>query len=156
MKTFTTGQVAKICGFKSARVVARMFDRGKIGGHLVQSRLQRRSCRRIPLNKLLEFMRINKISLDGFDGDIKTQQVILYHQTFELKKAIVQAKKRSGVFSGFKGLPDALLHVIDNLGLIDSLSGASEDRQRVLLFRNLVDLMEFHIALRCRIVTSKK
>lgn len=156
MKTYTTGQVAKICGFKNARVVARMFDRGEMDGHLVESKFQRRSHRRIPLKNLFEFMREHKLSLDGFDGDICAQKYILCQQTSEFKKMIEKARKRSGVLAGFKGLPNALLDVARNLDPLDNLSGVSEDRQRAVIFKKLIEVMERHIILRGRIATSKK
>ena len=156
MKTYTTGQVAQICKFKNARVVARIFDKGEMDGHLVESKFQRRSHRRVPLKNLFEFMRKHKISLDGFNGDINAQKWILCQQTSEFKKMIEKARKHSGVLSGFKGLPNAILDVVRNLDPLDNLSGASEDRQRAVIFKKLIEVMERHIILRGRIATSKK
>lgn len=156
MKSYATGQVAKICGFKSARIVAKMFDRDEIEGELVPSKYRRNSTRRIPLKALVEFMKRRRIPFDGFDGDIDAQKWILCQQTAEFKKMTEKAKKRSGVLFGFKGLPNALLDIVHNLDPLDNLHGVSEDRQRAAIFKKLIEVMELHVKLRGRIATSKK
>ena len=156
MKTYTTGQVAKICGFKSSRVVARLIDSGQIDGYLKPVTWQRHTQRVVSLKSLLEFIKEHKISFDGFTGDIDAQKWILCHQTAEFKKIVEKARKRSGVLFGFKSLPSALLDVVHNLDPLDNLQGISEDRQRVVIFKKLIEVMEGHIILRGRIATSKK
>jgi hypothetical protein len=148
MKTYSTGEVAKICGLKNARYVARLFDYGKIEGDIVPSRYHRRSTRRIPLKALIEFMKEKGIPLEKLDEDIDAQKWILCQQTSELKRMIEKARKRSGVLFGFKGLPTALLDVVSNLDPLSSLQGVSEDKKRVIVFRTLVKVMERHIKLR--------
>ena len=72
MKTvFTTGEVATICKV-SQQTVIRCFDSGKLKGFRVPgSRF-----RRIPREKLLEFMRENQIPLDQLDSGKKRILVV--------------------------------------------------------------------------------
>jgi len=153
MKTYSTGEVAKICGLKSARVVARMFDRDQIGGELVQSRYQRQTTRRIPLRSLMEFMIEHDIPYDDF---VDAQKWILCQTTQEFKKMLEKARKRSGVLSGFGGLVNGMLDVVRNLDPLTNLSGLSEDRRRIAIFEKMVEVMKQHVRVRCKIAKSKK
>ena len=153
MESYTTGQVAKICGLSRERV-ARLFDQGHIDGYQVPSRYQRRTDRRIPAKSLIDFMKRNDISTDKLADDVVAQKAILHHQTAELRALLVKSKKRSGVSAGFKGLVDSLLDVIKNLDPIDNTFGVSEDRKRAKILQKTVKIMEKHIELRCRIAVS--
>lgn len=155
MKGYTTGQVAKICGFKSHRKVASLIDREELRGEMVDSKLGRKRTRVVWLCDLIEFMKRHKIGFDGFDGDVHAQKFILNQRIAELKRIISQAGERGGVFFGFKGLPNALLDVIRVMDPLDNLSGASEDRKRAAIFRRIADTMACHIRVRGRVVRSK-
>ena len=154
MKTYTTGQVAKICGL-SRRVVVRLFDQGHINGYQVASRYQRRTDRLIPAKNLVSFMKERNISMDKLDDDNSAQRIILDHQITELRNLLAKSKKRSGVFFGFKGLVDSLLDVIGNLEPLDSTFGISEDKKRAIILRETAEVIEKHIKLRYRIAVSK-
>jgi hypothetical protein len=159
VKTYSTGEVARICKsrFKNAREVAKLVDSDDLEGKMVDSKYCRRRTRRIPLRVLLKFMVEQNISFDGFDdGDIEAQKAVLCHRISELEAMIEKARRRSGVFFGFKGLPGALLDVVHNLDPLNNLRGVSEDRRRAWIFKELVEVMERHIYLRGRIATSKK
>ena len=155
MKTFTTGQVAKICGLKNSRIAAKLIDNGELDGHLKPVTWERRTYRIVSLKSLLDFMQRRNIPLDGLAQEIDVQKLILSQQTAEFKKMIERSRKHSGVLSGFKGLSDALLEVVRNLDPLDNLNGVSEDRRRVVIFKKLIEVMESHINLRGRIATSK-
>lgn len=157
MKTYSTGEVAKICKFKNSRVVAKLFNDGKIKGRLVQSRYNRQSTRRISLEELFEFMKENEIPFDGLNHDICAQKWILGQMTTELREMLNCSKRRSGVFHrGNNGLANGLLHLIDNLDPLDQLSGTSEDRQRLVILKKLTEVMARHIELRGAIASAKK
>ena len=66
MKSYTTGEVAKICGFKNARVVAKLCDEDKMDCFMKESTYCRRTTRRIPQKALFSFMKKNNISFDDF------------------------------------------------------------------------------------------
>jgi len=59
----TTGEVARICHV-APRTVSKWFDSGKLMGY----RIPRSRDRRIPLERLLEFMRLHGIPTDEIDG----------------------------------------------------------------------------------------
>ncbi len=59
----TTGQVAKICNV-APRTVSKWFDSGKLRGY----RIPGSKDRRIPLQQLMRFMRVNGIPLGDLDG----------------------------------------------------------------------------------------
>lgn len=149
--SYTTGEVAKICGLKSPRVVARMFDYGEIDGELVQSQFGRRSTRRIPLKSLIKYMQKNKICLKRLSVDTES----LINKTSELEKLLERSGKR-GVFSPFNGLSERLMDMVKNLDPITSLSGVSEDKRRVANLKRLIAVMELHISIRKQIAKPPK
>jgi excisionase family DNA binding protein len=59
----TTGQVARICHV-APRTVSKWFDTGKLPGYRIPGSRDRR----IPLEKLIQFMRDHDMPLDGLDG----------------------------------------------------------------------------------------
>lgn len=62
---YTTGEAAEICNL-SQQTIIRCFDNGQLKGFRVPgSRF-----RRIPHESLVEFMRANRIPLDGLVGDV--------------------------------------------------------------------------------------
>ena len=61
-KTFTTGEVAKICGVTKQAVI-KWFDDGKINGF----RVPHSRSRRIPYKELVSFMASNAIPLDRLE-----------------------------------------------------------------------------------------
>ena len=154
MKSYTTGQVAEICGL-SRKVVVRLFDQDHINGHQIVSRYQRRTDRRIPVENLIKFMKKHNIPMDKLGNDSAAQKIILCHQIAELKNLLIKSKKRSGVFFGFVGLVDSLLNVIKNLDPLDNTLGASEDRKRAIILRKVAEAMEKHVKLRYRIAVLK-
>jgi hypothetical protein len=157
VKTYSTGEVAKICKFKNARIVAKLFDDGEIKGDLVHSKYHRQTTRRVSLRELCEFMKAREIPFNGFDGDVCAQKWILDHLTLELREMLHYSKKRSGVFNrGNNGLANGLLHLIDNLDPLDKLTGTSEDRQRLVILKKLIEVMARHIELRGTIASAKK
>ncbi len=63
---FTTGEAARICNV-SQQTIIRCFDRGRLRGFRVPgSRF-----RRIPRGSLIEFMRNNKIPVDGMSAGLR-------------------------------------------------------------------------------------
>ena len=144
--SYTTGEVAQVCGFKSARVVARMFDNDEIDGILVRSRYGRQTTRQIPLKALIRFMQDRKIPLNKLSTDLD----VLIRKTSDLKKTFERSGK-TGVFSNINGLTERLLVMVQNLDPLTSMRGASEDRQRIKNLRRLIDVMEAHIRIRGQI-----
>ncbi len=68
-KTFSTGEVASLCGI-SQQTVIRQFDRGLIEGFKVPgSRF-----RKIPRESLIMFMKINGIPSDGLNSLTEDEQ----------------------------------------------------------------------------------
>jgi len=165
MKRLTTGKVAEYCGFKNSkgeadsRKVARMIDNNELPGEIVDSSLGRKRTRVVRLSDLFEFMIANGIPLSGFDGefdklngDACAHRFILKHRKAELRALIEQEGKRGGVFCGFKGLSSALAEVLRSMEPLDNLSGASEDRKRMLILEELTRVMTCHRKLQNRIV----
>lgn len=68
----TTGEVAKICKV-APRTVTKWFDTGQLRGY----RIPGSKDRRIPLNQLLRFMKLNNIPLDGVLSFTKTRVLIV-------------------------------------------------------------------------------
>jgi excisionase family DNA binding protein len=67
----TTGQVARICQV-APRTVSKWFDRGQLRGYRIPGSRDRR----IPVDRLVAFMRANGIPLTGLDGGISRVLVI--------------------------------------------------------------------------------
>jgi len=88
---FTTGEAATICRL-SQQTIIRCFDNGQLEGFRVPgSRF-----RRIPRDKLLEFMKKNNIPLDGLDdGKIR---VLVVDDDPEIVELFVDVLKGDGRF----------------------------------------------------------
>lgn len=161
MKAYTTGEAAKILGYKKKdgswddRRVARLIDSDQLQGYLKPITWQRRTHRLVSLKSLIEYMRQYKIPFDGFADDIDAQRWILCHQTTEIKKMIEKAGRRSGVLSGLKGLAGNLLEVVHNLDPLDNLQGASEDRLRAEIFGKLAEVINRNVGVRSLIARPK-
>lgn len=168
MNTYTTGEVARICGFKNSkgeadsRKVARLIDSDKLPGKMVDSSLKRKRTRVVRLTDLFDFMIANGIPLSGFDGefdrlngDACPKKFILKHRKAELRALIEREGKQGGVFCGFKGLSSSLIEVLSAMEPLDNLSGASEDRKRMLILEELIQVMTCHRKLQNRIVRVK-
>lgn len=83
----TTGEVAKICNV-APRTVSKWFDSGQLKGY----RIPGSKDRRIPLNNLLQFMKVHGIPLDGVMSG-KSRVLIVDDQrdvTDVLKKLLVE------------------------------------------------------------------
>ena len=68
----TTGEVAKICKV-APRTVTKWFDSGQLRGYKIPGSKDRR----IPINMLLRFMKLNSIPLDGIMNFTKTRVLIV-------------------------------------------------------------------------------
>jgi len=83
----TTGEVAKICNV-APRTVSKWFDTGQLKGY----RIPGSKDRRIPLNNLVQFMKVHGIPLDGVMSG-KSRVLIVDEQrdvTDVLKKLLVE------------------------------------------------------------------
>jgi excisionase family DNA binding protein len=67
-RVFTTGQVAKLCHVSQQQII-RLFDAGRLTGFKIPGS----RARRIPREKLVEFMKGNQIPLDGLE-EIRTKR----------------------------------------------------------------------------------
>ncbi|KKP92715.1 MAG: Response regulator receiver protein [Parcubacteria group bacterium GW2011_GWA1_36_12] len=143
MKTYTTGQVAKICGL-TPRKVANLFDNGKINGHLKESKFQRRSHRRIPVKDLIEFMLKHDISFEKLEDDPVAQKVILCHKSAELKELIARAKKFGDLFLKIKQSSDEIIEIIGVLGSLEDVRGIARNNSWAKVFRKMADVIEQH------------
>ena len=68
----TTGEVARICKV-APRTVTKWFDSGQLRGYKIPGSKDRR----IPINMLLRFMKLNNIPLDGILHFTKTRVLIV-------------------------------------------------------------------------------
>lgn len=143
MKTYTTGQVAKICGL-TPRKVAKLFDDGKINGHLKESKFQRRSHRRIATKDLIEFMLENRIHFDKLDNDPAAQKAILCHRVAELREFIAKAKKRGDLFLKVNQSSDVFIEIIRTLGSLEDVRGIARNNSWAKVFRKMADVIEQH------------
>lgn len=112
---FTTGEVATICSI-SQQTVIRCFDSGKLRGFRVPgSRF-----RRIPLDQLVAFMKVNGIPMDKLG--VRGKRVLVIDDDQAIVDMMVDILKRDGRFqvrcgsSGFEAgllardfLPDIIL-----------------------------------------------
>lgn len=153
MKTYTTGQVAKICGLTS-RKVAKLVDDGKINGHLKESKYRRRSYRRIPLRDLIEFMLKRGISFDKLDNDAPAQKMILCHKVAELRDSITKAKKRGDIFLKACQSTDIFMDIFTQLGSLEDVRGIARNNSWAKVFRRMAEAIEQHTKV-C-ITNSKK
>lgn len=152
-KSFPTGVVAKMFGL-TARQVAKMVDRGEIDGHMVESKLQRRSTRRIPLRALVEFMISRKISANNVDGEVDVHRALWRRQVDLLEEAIDKAKKRGDLFLKIGSSADILLEICKNLGSLENLKGVARKNSWAKVFRAMAETIEQHT--RACIAHSKK
>jgi len=155
MKTYTTGQVAKICGLKG-RKVAQLFDRGEINGHIQESKLKRRSHRRISIRSLIDFMEKEKIPFDELANDSAAQKVILCRKTAELRAFIIRAKKLGNILKKVGLSQDTLLQIvdIDTLGSFENVHGITRNNAWAKVLRKMAEVIEQHTKV-C-IANSKK
>jgi two-component system OmpR family response regulator len=88
---FTTGEVAAICKV-SQQTVIRCFDSGRLKGFRVPgSRF-----RRIPREKLLEFMRVNEIPLEQLDSGKK--RILVVDDDAAIVEMFIELFARDGRF----------------------------------------------------------
>lgn len=80
----TTGQVAKICNV-APRTVTKWFDSGELRGY----RIPGSKDRRIPLDKLVSFLKMHGMPLKGLDG--RTTRVLLVDPDAEFADGLRQA-----------------------------------------------------------------
>jgi len=145
MKTYTTGQVAKICKMKG-RKIAELFDRGEINGHIQESKLKRRSHRRISVRSLIDFMEREKIPFDELANDSAAQKAILCRKIAELKAFIARAKKLGNILKKI-GLPsDTLLEIVDieALGSFENVRGTARNNAWAKVLRKMAEIIEQH------------
>ncbi len=88
---FTTGEAAEICGL-SQQTIIRCFDNGQLGGFRVPgSRF-----RRIPRERLIKFMKDNKIPLDALESD--RIKVLVVDDDPDIVRMFADALKADGRF----------------------------------------------------------
>jgi len=153
VKTYTTGQVAKICGLTPRRV-AKLIDEKKLNGHLKESKFQRRSHRRVSVRDLIEFMLKHGIAFDKLDNDAAAQKVILCHRAEELKEAIAKAKKRGDIFLKAHQSSDIFMEIFEQLGSLEDAFGTARNNSWAKVFRKMAEVIEQHTKV-C-VVNSKK
>ena len=88
---FTTGEAAEICGL-SQQTIIRCFDSGHLGGFRVPGS----KFRRIPRDKLLKFMKENKIPLDRLESD--KVKVLIVDDDQDLVDLFVEIMGKDGRF----------------------------------------------------------
>lgn len=155
MKTYTTGQVAKICGLKG-RKIAELFDRGEINGHMQESKLKRRSHRRISVKSLIDFMERERIPFDELANDSAAQKAILCRKVAELKTFIARAKKLGDILKKIGQSPATLLEIVDieALGSLENVRGIARNNAWAKVLRKMAEVIEQHT--RVCIANSKK
>ena len=153
MKTYTTGQVSKICGLKP-REVAKLFDNGEINGHIQESKYKRRSHRRISLKSLIGFMIKNGISFDTFGKDQAAQKAILCRLTADLEASIAKAKKRGDIFLKIGQDSDKFAEIIGILGSLENVRDVARNIAWAKVLRRMAEAIEQHTKM-C-IANSKK
>ena len=153
MKTYTTGQVAKICGLTPRRV-AKLIDEKKLNGHLKESKFQRRSHRRVSVRDLIEFMLKHGIAFDKLGSDAAAQKMILCHRVAELKDFIAKARKRGDIFLKVNQSSDILTGIFEQLGSLEDVHGITRNNSWAKVFRKMAEVIEQHTMV-C-IANSKK
>ena len=88
---FTTGEAAKICKV-SQQTIIRCFDAGKLQGFKVPGS----KFRRIPREKLIQFMKENDIPLDEIQSS--KRKVLIVDDDQEIVELMVDILKRDGRF----------------------------------------------------------
>lgn len=153
MKTYTTGEVAKICGLTS-RKVAKLIDIGYLDGHIKESRYQRRSHRRVSVRDLIEFMLKHGIAFDELDDDAAAQKTILCRKVSELKDSIAKARKRGDIFLKVHRSSDILMDIFEQLGSLEDVRGITRNNSWAKVFEAMAALIKQHTKV-C-IANSKK
>jgi len=144
MKTYTTGQVAKICGITSAKA-RKLLDGDGVEVEFIESKYQRRSTRRIHLKNLIRLMIEHGFSFDGFDADdADAQKAILCHYFVKLRKKITGAKKRGDIFIKIGLSSDVLEELLKHLGSFDNMRGTVRNHLWAGAFRAMADILEQH------------
>lgn len=72
MRVLTTSQVAKICNV-ATRTVSNWFDSGRLKGY----RIPGSAHRRVPLPYLIQFLKENKMPLEGLAAQVTTKILVL-------------------------------------------------------------------------------
>jgi len=88
---FTTGEAAEICGL-SQQTIIRCFDSGQLGGFRVPGS----KFRRIPRDKLLKFMKENKIPMNRLESD--KVKVLIVDDDQDLVDLFVEIMGKDGRF----------------------------------------------------------
>ncbi|MHC4717621.1 MAG: response regulator [Planctomycetota bacterium] len=88
---FTTGEAAEICGL-SQQTIIRCFDSGQLGGFRVPGS----KFRRIPRDKLIKFMKDNRIPLSPLESD--KIKVLVVDDDPSIVDSVVQALGEDGRF----------------------------------------------------------
>lgn len=87
----TTGEAAEMCGL-SQQTIIRCFDSGQLGGFRVPGS----KFRRIPRDRLIKFMRDNKIPLDALESD--KIKVLVVDDDPDIVELFVDALAKDGRF----------------------------------------------------------
>ena len=88
---FTTGEAAEICGL-SQQTIIRCFDSGQLGGFRVPGS----KFRRIPRDKLIQFMKAHGIPMDALESD--KIKVLIVDDDPDILDTLVTAMERDGRF----------------------------------------------------------
>jgi len=95
----TTGEVAKICNV-APRTVSKWFDSGQLRGY----RIPGSKDRRIPLNSLIQFMKVHNIPLDGLQsGDTRVLIVDDESEIVEVLEKVLREQAHYGVHVAHSG-----------------------------------------------------
>ena len=143
---YTTGEVAKILGIKDSRRVARMIDEGTLKGRSINGKHgnSSRSYRVVSQQSLMRYIEEH--------GGMKARKWLLTEKTEEFEKVL---EHKSEILAGFGGLIASIKRVVKNLDPVDEMTGASADRSRIEVFRQLIELMDRHVRLRVLIAKHK-
>jgi len=87
-EVLTTGEVARICHV-APRTVSKWFDSGKLRGYRIPGSRDRR----IPVDRLVAFMRAHGIPLTGLDGGICRVLIVDSEVPGELREALAVTER---------------------------------------------------------------
>jgi len=145
MKYFTTGEVAKICGLKNSHIVADLVDQGEIVGQYANSRLGRKTIRKISHKALIDFMAKRNISFDRLPvGNVCAQKIALSFLLWKMEDVVVKAKKRGDLLKKAGFSSTIFLGVFEALGSQETVQDTTRNNAWAKTFRLCAELIEQH------------
>lgn len=144
---YTTGEVAEILGIKGSRQAARrqvaqLIDTGTLKGRHINGRdgSASRSYRVVSHSCLAKYIEEH--------GGIRARKWLLARKTERFVELVKEETLLSGVLRDLRPLAGGILMMVKNLDPLDEMTGVSEDKKRIEVLRQLIDLMDRHVKLR--------